>query len=187
MTLDPRAQELLNFWFEEIDRKAWFEKNQAFDDTLRARFAALREEAEAGLLDAWSQTPQGALALILLLDQLPRNLFRDDAKAYATDAKALEVSRSAIAKGFDQQLTESMDDTAAAVFVYLPLEHSEDLKDQEDCVALMAALGGDWVKWAEAHRVIIERFGRFPHRNAVLGRVNTAEEEAFLSEPGSSF
>ena len=186
MTLDPRAQELLNFWFEEIDRKAWFEKNQAFDDTLRARFAALREEAEAGLLDAWSQTPQGALALILLLDQLPRNLFRDDAKAYATDAKALEVSRSAIGSRPSGAYQPGVGDTAA-VFVYLPLEHSEDLKDQEDCVALMAALGGDWVKWAEAHRVIIERFGRFPHRNAVLGRVNTAEEEAFLSEPGSSF
>ena len=186
ISLDPRAQALLDFWFKEIDRKVWFEKNQGFDDTLRARFGELREEAEAGALDDWVGTPEGALALILLLDQLPRNLFRDRPEAFATDEKARAVTRCALTKAFDQQLIASMGD-AAAVFLYLPLEHSEDLQDQDDCVTLMKALGGDWVKWAKAHQIIIERFGRFPHRNAALGRENTPEEEAFLKEPGSSF
>lgn len=184
MALDAAGEQLLAFWFSEEARPKWWEKDEAFDEGLRARFGALREEAASGALDAWAQTARGALALILLLDQLPRNLFRGDPRSYATDAKARAVTRAAIEAGLDRALNEE-----ERLFLYLPLEHSEDLADQQDCCRLIAELTSqpEWLKFAEIHRDIVQRFGRFPHRNEVLGRKSTAEEEAFLQEPHSSF
>ncbi len=147
----------------------------------------MRERAAAGRCADWALEAEPCLALILLLDQLPRNLFRGSAKAFATDAQAREAARAALARGFDRSLPASW-----RQFIYLPFEHSEDLADQDLSVKLATALARDpafarALDYAERHRAIIARFGRFPHRNAALGRVSTAEEEAFLKEPGSSF
>lgn len=178
---DDEGGGILAFWRNAGPSK-WFAKDAAFDAELRERFldehfAAARREREH-LLD----TPDGALALILLLDQVPRNVFRDSAHAFATDALALAYARRAIGAGFDTQV-----DPALRVFVYLPLEHSEDLADQDRCVALCEAMGdANYLKYAEAHRDVIRRFGRFPHRNRALARVNTPEEQAWL-EAGGGF
>lgn len=172
---------ILAFWRNAGPAK-WFAKDAAFDDELRARFldehfAAARREREH-LLD----TPDGALALILLLDQVPRNVFRDSAHAFAADPLALAYALRAIDAGFDTQV-----DPALRVFVYLPLEHSEDLADQDRCVALCEAMGdANYLKYAEAHRDVIRRFGRFPHRNRALARESTPEEQAWL-EAGGGF
>jgi uncharacterized protein (DUF924 family) len=192
MKADPRAQDVLDFWLGPVsergrNRAEWFRKDDAFDDTIRQRFLGLVEAAAAGALEGWQQDSQHCLALLILLDQFPRNLFRGEARAFAADARARVVARHAIAEGFDQQWHP-----VERIFGYLPLEHSEDLKDQDDCLALMKALAvypetKDFHIWADKHRVIIERFGRFPHRNAALGRVSTAEEIEFLKLPGSGF
>jgi uncharacterized protein (DUF924 family) len=138
----------------------------------------------AGELDAWAAGARGALALVILLDQVPRNLSRGDPRAFAGDAKALAVTKDALGRGLDRELSQ-----AERMFLHLPLEHCEDLRDQELCVELMGRLDENpkWRDYALRHRDIIKRFGRFPHRNAALGRESTAEEEAFLQEPGSSF
>lgn len=179
---------LLTFWFAgdpTTRRKEWFEKNPAFDAQCASFTDALRD-AKAGLCDHWAATPLGALALLVLLDQLSRNLHRGSAEAFAADAKARAVARAAIAQGFDRQLTQ-----VQRIFVYLPFEHSEILADQDESVrlfeSLREALGDNTVDYAHRHRDVILRFGRFPHRNAALGRVNTAEEVAYLAEPGAGF
>lgn len=192
MNGDARVQAVLDFWLGPAERRGhnraeWFRKDAAFDDQIRDRFLALVEQAAAGQLDAWRDDDQACLALLILLDQFPRNLFRNQARAFAADARAREVARHAIARGFDQRWHP-----VERIFAYLPLEHSEDLRDQEDCLALMKALAihpetADFHVWAEKHRVIIERFGRFPHRNAALGRASTPEEIEFLKQPGSGF
>jgi uncharacterized protein (DUF924 family) len=157
----------------------WFEKDAGFDAEISSRFRGTYEAAAAGGL-AWDDNPQGALALLIVLDQLPRNMFRANARAFATDPLAREVAARAIARGFDQAVP-----TAERTFFYLPFEHSENLADQERCVALNRASGdADAAKWAELHADIIRRFGRFPHRNAVLGRTTTVEEQAFLDSGG---
>lgn len=179
-----KPEDVLSFWFAEGMAERWFEPDPAFDDSVRKQLLGLHEHAAKGVYDVWMQTPRGCVALCILLDQVPRNVFRGTARAFATDAKALAVTRHALDHGFDSELSQR-----ECVFLYLPLEHSEDLTDQEASCALTAMLDEDreWHDYAVRHRDIIARFGRFPHRNAVLGRATTPEEAAFLSEPGSSF
>ena len=170
--------DVLAFWRTAGPDK-WFTKDAAFDDAIRTRFLATYETAAAGAL-AWDGTPEGALALLIVLDQFPRNIFRGSASAFAADPLAREVATRAIARGFDRAVP-----LAERSFFYLPLEHSESLADQERCVALNRASGdADALKWAGLHADIIRRFGRFPHRNAALGRATTPEEQAFLDGGG---
>ena len=171
--------DVVRFW-RDAGPAAWFARNDAFDDALRTRFldehfAAARREREDLLDDA-----DGALALILLLDQVPRNVFRDSAHAFATDPLAREYAHRAIDARFDAII-----EPALRIFFYLPFEHSETLADQDRAVTLCEALGdADYLKYAEAHRDVIRRFGRFPHRNRALARVNTPEEQAWLDAGG---
>ncbi|MDX1576091.1 MAG: DUF924 family protein [Kiloniellales bacterium] len=178
-------ERVLHFWFTAGDEELWFKPSDAFDQAVRQALGDDYERAAAGRYESWRDTARGCLALVLLLDQVPRNLFRGGATAYATDDRALAVARHAIARGFDLEIAEQSE----RVFLYLPLEHSERLADQEDCCRLMAALdeNPEWLEWAVQHRDVIARFGRFPHRNAVLGRQSTAEEIEFLEQPDSSF
>jgi uncharacterized protein (DUF924 family) len=171
--------DVVSFW-REAGPKRWFNKAAVFDEEIRARFFDTYEAAAAGKLSDWEQTAQGALALLILLDQFPRNMFRGDARAFATDLLARAVTAGAIVRGFDSQVPKEL-----RSFFYLPFEHSEDLADQERCIALNKATGDiDGLKWAEIHADIIRRFGRFPHRNAALGRTTTPEEQAFLDGGG---
>jgi uncharacterized protein (DUF924 family) len=178
--------EVLNFWFKR-DRKAWFEKNEAFDEELRQSFLALYELGAAGKLARWKQAPASCLALVVLLDQFPRNMFRGSARAFAADSLARDAARIILDNGWDKVMSPD-----ERLFAYLPLEHSESLDDQERCLALMKEISvfaetAEMPKWAEAHLVIIRRFGRFPHRNTALGRASTSEEIEFLKQPGSRF
>jgi uncharacterized protein (DUF924 family) len=171
--------DVLAFWRAAGPQK-WFKKDTAFDAEVTARFLPTYEAATAGGLAHWEDTPEGALALVLTLDQLPRNMFRDSARTFAADALARAIADRAIARGFDQRIAKS-----DRQFLYLPFEHSEDLADQERALALFRAHGdADLLKWAELHADIIRRFGRFPHRNAVLGRATTPAEQAFLDAGG---
>jgi uncharacterized protein (DUF924 family) len=173
------AEAVLAFWRDAGSDK-WFNKNTEFDDEIRARFLDTYEAAAAGKLSDWEATREGAFALIIVLDQFPRNMFRGSARAFAADPLALGVARRAIERGFDLQLP-----LQERTFFYLPFEHSETLADQERCCALFRAAGdADLLKWAELHADIIRRFGRFPHRNAALGRTTTTEEQAFLDSGG---
>jgi len=175
--------DVLTFWYEECTPEDWFKKDAAFDAALRERFGALHDRAAAGACDSWADSADGALALVLVLDQFSRNLYRDDPRAFAQDEKALGVARSAIAAGFDQEQPHDR-----RHFLYIPFEHSEILADQEEGVAHFERHGdAETLRYAIAHRDIIQRFGRFPHRNACLGRTSTDEETAFLKTPGSSF
>jgi uncharacterized protein (DUF924 family) len=196
MEINSHVQAILSFWFGdspeessyEQRRKLWFRKRPELDAEIRQRFADVYEQAAAGELDRWQQAPLSCLALILLLDQFPRNMFRDTPQAFATDAKALEIAQQAVAQGFDQQLTPIQ-----RIFVYLPFEHSENLAHQQRSVELMRQLSreapelDDVFDYAVRHQEVIERFGRFPHRNSILGRQSTPEEVEFLKQPGSSF
>lgn len=176
--------DVLAFWFGAGMKARWFEKDEAFDAEVRARLGAAQEQAARGELDSWAETARGSLALVILLDQVPRNLYRDDPRAFASDAAARAVIRRAIEAGFDRELEQ-----AQRLFLYMPLQHSETLADQEDCCRLFETLTEhpEGVGYARQHRDIIARFGRFPHRNAALGRDSSEEEKAFLEEPGSSF
>jgi uncharacterized protein (DUF924 family) len=173
------AADIVKFW-REAGPKRWFEKDAAFDGQIRKRYLATHEAAAAGKLSSWEQNAEGALALLILLDQFPRNMFRGDARAFASDPLARALAAGAIIRGFDSQVAPEL-----RGFFYLPFEHSEDLADQERCVAFHKVIGdADGLKWAKIHADIIRRFGRFPHRNAVLGRVSTPEEQAFLDGGG---
>jgi uncharacterized protein (DUF924 family) len=175
----PSAEDVLAFWLA-AGHERWFEDDAAFDGEIRERFAATYENAAAGLLSDWENSPNSALALVIVLDQFPRNMFRNSARAYAADPLARAVARRAIGSGFDQQTA-----MPERTFFYLPFEHSEEAADQERSVALMRETGdADSLKWADLHADIIRRFGRFPHRNAVLGRATTPEEQAFLDAGG---
>lgn len=175
--------DVLRFWFDELGRKAWFAKSDAIDEAIRERFLILYEVLTTWPVEDALATPARALATVLVLDQFPRNLFRDSAEAFASDPIAREVADAAIARGLDKDL-----DTDQRLFLYLPFEHSEDARDQARAVELISALGDDeYTRYAIAHKEIIDRFGRFPHRNDVLGRAPTPEEAAFLKQPGSSF
>lgn len=172
---------VLEFWFSDAARPHWFVPSEAFDARVRDVLGPLHAQAAAGQLDHWVRDPRGALALVILLDQVPRNIHRGSADAFATDALALRHARDAVDLG--RELGED-----ERVFLYLPFEHSESLADQDRCVTLMAALRNPmWLDYAERHRQVIARFGRFPHRNATLGRDSTDEELEFLTQPGSSF
>jgi uncharacterized protein (DUF924 family) len=194
MTEDIEA--VLDFWFGELDdtgmpqparHALWFRKNPATDARIADRFGDLVRQALAGGLAPWAGRDRGVIALVLLLDQFPRNIFRDTARAYSGDARALALAQDCIAAGHHQRLP-----AIHQVFLFLPLEHSESLDAQEECVALfreleavtgLAALG-EFRRYAEAHRDVISRFGRFPHRNAHLGRRSTPEEMAYLARHG---
>jgi uncharacterized protein (DUF924 family) len=190
--LPPDAAEVVDFWFGSTAptqaREAWFRKDEAFDALIRARFGPRIEQALAGGLLEWDATPHGALARIVVLDQFTRNVFRGSARAFAGDALALAAARAAVARGDDHRLVSVM-----RPFVYLPFEHAEDAAAQAESLRLFGALAdahpeqADLLEWARRHAAVIERFGRYPHRNALLGRVSTPEEAAFLREPGSSF
>jgi uncharacterized protein (DUF924 family) len=171
--------DVLSFWCAAGPDK-WFEKDPAFDAEIGARYGDLWRAAAEGRLARWEETPDGALALAIVLDQFPRNMFRGDAQTYATDAAARGVASRALARGFDQQVGVS-----ERQFLYLPFMHSEDRADQERCVALARVYGDDeFTHYADHHAEIIRRFGRFPHRNAALRRATTAEEQAFLDAGG---
>lgn len=178
-------QEVLKFWFEETAPAQWFQKNEAFDSEIRDRFHVTYDMAAKDLCADWARDADGVLALCLVLDQFPRNMFRGSAKAFATDEKALLIAKAAIHKGLDQLLSP-----IKRRFVYLPFEHSEVLADQKRSVQLFEAMKeADPMghEYARRHYSVIERFGRFPHRNAILGRENTAEEIAYLAEPNAGF
>jgi uncharacterized protein (DUF924 family) len=189
MTID----QVWDFWFGVLDEagdaapatvKRWWTKDLAFDDEVRTRFGALHAAVTAGEREGWRAEARGALAYVVVLDQFARNMFRGTAAMFASDAQALVAAKDAVARGLDRELPR-----AARTFFYLPYMHSEALVDQDACVALLGAVPGLEYNLAfgEQHRAIVRRFGRFPHRNALLGRASTDEEEAFLREPGSSF
>ena len=180
--------EVLDFWFGAPDsrerglpRKAWFEKSDAFDADVR-RFVPLWERAARGELDLWQATPLASLALIVVLDQFPRNMFRGTARAFSSDARALAAAMLAVDRAFDRVLVEH-----ERTFVYLPFEHAEDLAVQRRSLEVFGSRDPDNLIWAKRHYDIVARFGRFPHRNAALGRESTPEEIEFLKQPGSSF
>jgi uncharacterized protein (DUF924 family) len=174
------AEELLAFWLG-AGPEAWYKQDGAFDAEIVARFATLWEQGAAGALDApWATNPRGALALIVLLDQFPRNMFRGEARAFHSDARALSVASYALDRGWDMRI-----DVPERQFFYLPFMHSERLTDQDHCVRLFAdRMPGDNLLHARAHREIIRRYGRFPYRNAALGRTSTDKEQTFLDEGG---
>jgi uncharacterized protein (DUF924 family) len=173
------SAQVLAFWREAGEDK-WFNNDTAFDEAVRRRFLETYEAAAAGQLAEWEASREGALALVIALDQFPRNMFRGRARAFAADPLARQVADRAIVRGFD--LATPVEERG---FFYLPFEHSEQLADQERCCALVRVTDdADLLKWAELHADIIRRFGRFPHRNAVLGRATTAEEQDFLDQGG---
>lgn len=192
MSDQPKAQEVLLFWFGGPDEqgkrhKSWFEKDAAFDREIEERFLGLYEKAASGRLAHWKRRAADCLALIIVLDQFPRNMFRGSARAFAADPLALEAARHAVAQGFDRTMTP-----VERQFVYLPFEHSERLEDQLRACELTQPLTAfqetaDAYRYAAAHRDIVQRFGRFPHRNAALGRASSEEEIEFLKQPGSGF
>jgi uncharacterized protein (DUF924 family) len=178
---DPAA--VLAFWFAPGNEVRWFGADPGFDAEIARRFTASVEAARRRELDGWAATPDGALALCLLLDQFPRNIWRGTPRAYSCDDEARRVAADAIAAGHDRAVPPER-----RPFFYLPYEHSEDLADQERCVALMRGLNDrEQLLWAERHHAVIARFGRFPHRNIILGRMSSPEELAFLGQPGSAF
>jgi uncharacterized protein (DUF924 family) len=171
------ADEVIAFW-RAAGPERWFTREDAFDEACRQRFLLTHEAAARGDLNEWELSPEGALALSLLLDQFPRNMFRGTRRAYQTDPVALMVADRAIERGYDKAVEADF-----RRFFYLPFSHSEDLGDQDRAVTLAEAFGdAEVIKWARHHRDIVARFGRFPHRNAILGRQSTAEEEAYLAE-----
>ena len=179
------ADDVVTFWVT-AGPKMWFAKNDAFDEEIRQRFGTLHIEASRGEFASWAPTPGGALALLLLLDQFPRNLYRGSAHAFATDPLAFANARQAIERGLDGQVAPEL-----RPFFYLPYEHSERIEDQDRSVTLCEAHrnatgDADTLRWAHLHREIIVRFGRFPHRNRPLGRQTTPEEQAFLDGGGFS-
>jgi uncharacterized protein (DUF924 family) len=194
MSSGEEAREVLEFWFGEPGspehgkpRPAWFRKDAAFDARIRERFLALHASAALGERDRWREDPGTLLTLVIVLDQFSRNLYRDDPRAFSQDAMALECAQLMVGRGWDAQRLP-----VERQFAYLPFEHSESLEMQDRSVALFASLEAfpetkGLTEWAEKHRVIVRRFGRFPHRNAALGRESTPEEIAFLAEPGSRF
>ena len=175
-------QEILDFWFEETKPAQWFQKNSEFDREISDRFLNDYNLCREGVYDGWQEEAKGCLALCILLDQFPRNMFRGSARAFKTDAQALLIARHAIGQGFDKTL-----DIAERRFIYLPYEHSENLSDQKTSVSLFEDIKDEdpqGYEYALKHLEVIERFGRFPHRNDVLGRENTDEEEKYLAQGG---
>jgi uncharacterized protein (DUF924 family) len=176
------AGDVVKFWCEDHGPTEWFKKDDNFDAAIRTNFLSTYEEAAKGNLDHWAAEPDGLLALMILLDQFPRNMFREDAKAFATDFQALSLAKAAVNKDQDKKVPIEV-----RQFIYLPFEHSEDMADQVQSVTLMGTLNAGLLEWAEKHKVIIDEYGRFPHRNKALGRENTPEENIYLENPNSGF
>jgi uncharacterized protein (DUF924 family) len=177
MTTDITPNDVVDFW-RAAGPDRWFTPDPDFDHAIRSRFVAVHEAAAAGKLATWENTQDGALAVVLLLDQFPRNMFRGEARAFATDALARAVADCALARGLDQSA-----DPAMRSFFYLPFMHSETLADQERCVQLYDAINDtEQLRYAIEHRDVIKEFGRFPHRNTALGRVTTPAERMFLDQ-----
>lgn len=175
--------EIVRFWFERLKPEDWYRKDPAIDAEIEARFGETYEALKERVPPSWLAEPEGVLAAILVLDQFPRNMFRGDKRAFATDEAALALAKRAIGEGMDDRLSP-----AQRAFIYMPFQHSEAPEDQARSIILFTALGNPFnLDFARRHQAIIERFGRFPHRNAALGRVSTDVEDAFLKEPGSSF
>ena len=182
-TPTAKPDHVLHFWFETLRPEDWYRSDPGLDDFVRDNLGGLHDKAVSGALDHWQETPEGALALIILLDQVPRNIHRDTAKAFASDPKSRAVLAAALAAGLDKRLTRRK-----RVFLYLPMMHSEDLAEQDQSVKLFTDLGTESnLDYAIRHREVIRQYGRFPHRNATLGRKSTAEEEEYLSSPGAGF
>jgi uncharacterized protein (DUF924 family) len=176
-----KPDDVLAFWRSAGDER-WYKRDDAFDASVRERFLSSWQKAVAGELSSWETTDDGALALVILLDQFPRNMFRGDPNAFSSDAHALEVVHRALARGADKRIEASL-----LQFLYLPFMHSEDLADQLRCVELFRTTEDtENLRYAEEHADIVRRFGRFPHRNRVLGRITTPEEQAFLDGGGFS-
>jgi len=176
-------EEVLEFWFREDVKPLWFDSNPAFDQAIRKQFAELFARAATGELKDWESSAEGCLALCILLDQMPRNMFRGDARAFTTDEKALAVAEHALARGFDAGLPAERKQ-----FLYLPFMHAETLSNQLRALALFESQGMPRNRrYAEEHVAIIRRFGRFPHRNAVLGRESTEAEIAYLDEAPETY
>lgn len=176
---------VLDFWFERTQPAQWFQVNPEFDEAIRVEFADAYDLATRGVYDDWKNSSDGCLALCLLLDQFPRNMFRGTPQSFATDAKALVIAKFALAKGFDQVLSP-----IKRRFLYLPFEHSENLNDQRKCVELFEKMKKDdplGYDYALRHLKVIEKYGRFPHRNNILSRMNTPEEEDYLAQSGAGF
>ncbi len=175
--MDKRIRQVLSFWFSGRVQPRWFNSTPEFDAELRSDFSEIYRVAKSGELDDWQNDPQGALALIIILDQFPLNMFRGQAEGFSCETKAQRVSHYAIDNGFDTDLTDTQ-----KVFMYMPLMHSEDMADQDEAVSLFERAGlEDNLRYAKHHRAIVRRFGRFPHRNAVLGRKSSAEELDYLA------
>jgi uncharacterized protein (DUF924 family) len=178
-----QAQDILHFWFEELSDQQRFVKDAALDATMRERFGAVLQAASRGELFKWRTTPQGRLAEIIVLDQFSRNIHRDTAAAFAQDAQALTLAQELVASGQDYVL-----DAGRRSFAYMPYMHSESPLIHAQALALFSQAGLEGsLSFEQRHKAIIDQFGRFPHRNAILGRTSTAEELVFLSQPGSSF
>jgi len=192
--MDSTANDVLDFWYgapgspeRGTARSVWFRKDPAFDDAIRVRFGEVVAIALAGGYGEWCATAHGALARVIVLDQFTRNIFRDTARAFAGDARALATAEDALARGLDRELA-----VYERWFLYMPFEHAESVDAQHRSLALFGALAqemgdDDSLVWARKHAEVVFRFGRYPHRNAILGRASTPEEEAFLREPGSTF
>ncbi len=187
--MNPLAIEILDFWFGPTKeaRDVWFRKDPAFDATIRARFADAVTAAIGGDYESWTQEPRGALACVLLLDQFTRNIYRDTPRAFAGDGRALAIAQQMVASGQDKTLAPY-----ERAFLYLPYEHSEDPAVHDQSMVIFTRLRDDTglegpLEWAEKHAAIVRRFGRYPHRNAILGRTSTPEEIAFLQGPNSRF
>lgn len=175
--------DVLRFWFDELGRKSWFLKDDAIDASIRERFSPLIDELNISAIEDCVATPDRALASVIVLDQFPRNIHRGTPRAFENDELARAIAKLAVAVGIDQRISAER-----RIFLYLPFEHSESLVDQYRSVELISTLGDDeYTRYAQAHCDVVARFGRFPHRNAILGRASTDEETAFLSQPGSSF
>jgi len=189
-SLDPLAASILDFWFGPVGgtaRDVWFKKDATFDAEIRTRFGDAITVALAGSFGEWCATADGALARVLLLDQFTRNAYRDTPLAFAGDSRALATAQDAVARELDRAL-----DTYGRWFLYLPFEHAEDHEVQRQSLELLGALSRETgdpgpLEWAQKHADVIARFGRYPHRNAILGRRSTPEEVAFLAQPGSGF
>jgi Uncharacterized protein conserved in bacteria len=181
--MSVNAAYVLHFWFHEIDSKLWFSKDAEFDELVRTRFLEIHGQAMRGETYIWRRTPEGRLAEIILLDQFSRNMFRNRPESFATDTLALVLAQEAISVGADLKISNEK-----KAFMYMPFMHSESLVIHEEAVKLFSQPGLEFnLDYEMKHKVIIERFGRYPHRNAVLGRASSEEELEFLSQPGSGF
>jgi len=177
--------EILEFWFVETQPQQWFQVSEDFDQLIKGRFEGAYERALMGAFDDWQNNADGALALCILLDQFPRNMYRNTPKAFATDNQALVVAKYAVSKGLDQVLS-----VQKRSFMYLPFEHSENMNDQRRCVELFGKIKNDapiQYDYAQRHLDVIDKYGRFPHRNKILNRDNTPEEEEYLAQPNAGF